>query len=149
MSSSASSKKSKRQTNGIKLATVSSWIQKYDKNKTWLDYELETAGIVNKISCKLCTKYENKINGSRNFNRAFIVGTTGSALKADNLRKHIISDPHIKAVQYENKIGIPAIDIIRKAPIFQSFSGAEEETRERVSKLFDIAYTCKRGNFIF
>ena len=68
--------------------------------KSWLVIETRHAEATN-ASCKLCTKWQEKLRKTRNFNDAMIRGIEGKALKKDNLEKHEFSAQHRDAVRLE------------------------------------------------
>ena len=81
-------------------ATAAKWQLVIDPAKLWLVVEIKN-GEAKKASCKLCTKWQNKVRRSRNYNDALICGIEGNALKKDNIVKHEMSDQHRDAVRFE------------------------------------------------
>ena len=81
-------------------ATAAKWQLLLDPAKSWLVIETRH-GEATKASCKLCTKWQEKLRKTRNFNDAIIRGIEGKALKKDNLEKHEFSAQHRDAVHLE------------------------------------------------
>lgn len=104
---------------GVAKATFDGWKLALDAENEWIEAEFvnSTTGVfVKRITCRLCTKHVNKINGVRSFSEAFIRGIEGSCLKKDNLKKHEATDYHKKAQQLEK--GPMTINAIyKKTPI--------------------------------
>jgi len=89
---------------GVAKSTFDGWKLALDAENEWVEAEFvtSTAGVfVKRITCRLCTKHVNKINGVWSFYYAFIRGIEGSCLKKDNLKKHEATDYHQKAKQLE------------------------------------------------
>ena len=60
----------------VKASTVANWIKELDPEGEWIVHN--GAGSSQKISCKLCKKFEASIKYLHNFNRAFIEGVQGN-----------------------------------------------------------------------
>ena len=71
-------------------ATAAKWQLLLDPMKSWLVIETRHTEAT-KASCKLCSKWQEKLRKTRNFNDALIRGIEGKALKKDNLEKHELS----------------------------------------------------------
>ena len=81
-------------------STGKNWQAVIDPGNVWLSLECNN-GQVEKVTCKLCTKWEAKVRRGRNYSGVFITGVRGSALKRDNIVKHELSDQHRQAVRLE------------------------------------------------
>ena len=81
--------------------TYERWVCMLDPNKSWLKADIIDNSVV-RVWCAVCAKYENRIRGIRNFSDSFIRGVTGSAIKKDNITKHIKTDCHIRAEKLSN-----------------------------------------------
>ena len=77
----------------VKESTGENWKKTLDPSNTWMELQCKD-GHVQSVTCQLCRRYENEIKLSRNYNPSFIRGISGSALKKDNLVKHIQSAQH-------------------------------------------------------
>ena len=65
-------------------ATAAKWQLLLDPAKSWLVIETRHAEAT-KASCKLCSKWQEKLHKTRNFNDALMRGIEAKALKKDNL----------------------------------------------------------------
>lgn len=55
----------------------------------------ECDGVVNRIYCRLCAKFVDRLkSSSRNFSLHFVTGITGASMKKDAIDKHYKSDGH-------------------------------------------------------
>ena len=132
---------------GPSSGTVDRWKKQLNVETEWLKYEAQEGKVV-KIYCVLCTKHETKIRALRNYSKSFIDGIGGSALKKDNVVKHARSDQHMRAISLEKR---PAtlLDIYKTTAIGRAISKDQEQERERLSKLFEIAYFLAREELPF
>ncbi len=63
----------------VAIRTVQKWITSCDRElgtALWLKYEKYDRDHVASINCSICTTFDEKIRGSRNYNDAFIIGST-------------------------------------------------------------------------
>ena len=81
-------------------STAAKWQLLLDPAKSWLVIETRHAEAT-KASCKLCSKWQEKLRKTRNFNDALIRGIEGKALKKDNREKHELSAQHRDAIRLE------------------------------------------------
>ena len=130
----------------VSLSTVKKWIKDVEGLGEWLLYD-ESSGNVTRIFCKLCSKHQDRLRAVRNFNSAFVVGITGTALKKDNVCKHQRSDIHAKAINMDRQPTIS--EIYRSTPLGRAFASANSEETGRVSKLFEIAYMLAKEELPF
>ena len=79
-------------------ATGAKWQLLLDLAKSWLVIETRHAE-AKKASCTLCSKWQEKLRKTRNFNDALVRGIEGKALKKDNLEKQELSAQHCDAVR--------------------------------------------------
>ncbi|KAK6167962.1 hypothetical protein SNE40_021879 [Patella caerulea] len=84
----------------------------------------------------------------RNFSRCFIDGLTGKALKADTIRKHMVCEPHLRSKTHDinswNKHQKSKTNFMSKF-----FETSEKSERERVAKLFELAYALASEEIAF
>ena len=132
---------------GVRLVTVKKWVADLDSLNEWLRYE-ETSGNVTRVFCDLCMKHADKLKSLRNFSPAFVNGISGSALKKDNVIKHLKSDMHARAVSLSHQPK-SRDEIFRATPIGRAIAGASREEMARVSKLFDLAYVLAKEELPF
>ena len=99
--------------------------------------------------CSVCTLYESRLNGSRNFSRSFIDGITDpGTLKRDQASKHRKSEQHLRAMGMHTNPFTRA-ELYRQTAIGKCLVTAETEDRERVDKLVDICYMMAREEIAF
>ncbi len=78
---------------------MQNWISSCDREfntALWLKYEKYDRDHVASINCSICTTFDEKIRGSRNYNDAFIVGSTN--LHTSSFRDHAKTDMHQRAM---------------------------------------------------
>ena len=86
----------------VKLKTVQDWLKDQPKGHFGLELS-EDQNFVTKIKCNVCCKHKEVLKTYRNFNENFISGISGSALKKDNVMKHISkSEQHRRALDRES-----------------------------------------------
>ena len=76
-------------------------------------------------------------------------GITGSALEKDNVVKHSKSDIHKKAVSLERQPTRTINEILRSTPIGRAVASASSNEKDRVSRLFEVAYMISREEMPF
>ncbi len=82
----------------VTAATADKWILENDKTldaSLWLDYERSDFH-VSKLLCKVCKTFQGKLQGSRNFNTAFIDGSPN--LRTSCFKDHASTDMHKRAM---------------------------------------------------
>lgn len=140
----ASSSKSSRKT---KTATVQGW--GYD----WLEYTECTsqAGVVQKMWCRLCRKYKDKVTSTVSSNPgqsqlcdldAFVVGTCN--IKKDTAKCHSQSKIHLEARKAEKESTTG-----RKSTVAEQLQEMGQTVMTKMVKLFDIAYTIGKSELPF
>ena len=103
-------------------------------------------GEVDRIRCLLCWN-EDRLRAIRNYRTGAFVhvhGNTESALEKDNVVKHSKSDIHKKAVSLERQPTRTINEILRSTPIGRAVASASSEEKDRVSRLFEVAYMISR-----
>ena len=93
----------------VKYDTFKKWQSNVDaemQTLTWLDLncvaELSSKNqIVKQLKCKICSKYQERITGIRNFSDKWIVGA--DCVRTSNIRDHSKSDQHIAAMNLHRK----------------------------------------------
>ena len=130
----------------VSHATFSKWKADLDKQchtMSWLDSETEHSGpkkTVIKLKCKVCTKFESKIQGRRNYNNKWIVGA--DSIRISNIKDHALSDQHAHAMLLVKKErAIAASEGPSSwAPIASALHELPADTRGPLRVKFDIAY---------
>ena len=106
-------------------------------------------GEVDRIRCLLYLN-EDRLRAIRNYSTgAFVHGIIGSALEKDNVVKHSKSDIHKKAVSLERQPTRTMNEILRSTPIGRAVASASSEEKDRVSRLFEVAYMISREEMPF
>ncbi len=119
-SSSSSDLFSPPKRRAVTTKTVDKWIVEHDRTlntSTWLEYDQADRYHVASLRCKVCVLFEDKLTGFRNFNRAFIDGSTN--LRTSSFVDHGKSDMHNRAMLLLKK-GVSK-DVCEYAPIAKSF----------------------------
>ena len=106
---------------------------------------------VDRIRCLLCLN-EDRLRAIRNYSTgAFVHGITGSVLEKqkDNVVKHSKSDIHKKVVSLERRPTRAINKISRSTPIGRAVASVSSEEKDRVSRLFEVAYMISREEMPF
>lgn len=133
---------------GVTTKTIDRWIQTNDKvlnTTTWLTYEVVDREFVACMKCRVCIRFKERIVTCRNFNSAFIDGSTN--LRTSAFKDHASSDMHKRAMTLFNKAsGKKATEY---APIVRALLTMDEGTKRRVIKKFEVAYFLSKENMAF
>ena len=88
--------------------------------------------VVEKLKCKVCAQFAERIRGRRNFSEKWIVGA--NSVCTSNLRDHARNDQHAHTMSLLNKLG--------SSILCSNCEGAQHafRGRERQKVKFDIAY---------
>ena len=138
-SSAGSSSDSSTKKRAVTAKSVDKWILDHDKDintTTWLQYEMADCYHVAKLKCTICTQFVDKIRGSKNFNPAFIDGSTN--LRTSSFKDHAKSDMHERAMLQLKKE--QSTDVRDYAPIAKSLYRMDSSAEKKVMREFDIAY---------
>ena len=84
---------------GLTMKTVDKWIVDNDKTlntTTWLKYDKVDREYVATLKCSVCFRFNDKLRSARNYNSAFVVGSTN--LRASAFKEHAASDMHLQAM---------------------------------------------------
>ena len=79
--------------------TVERWKFENDRElqtSVWLKYEMADRQHVSTLSCSVCTQFQSKLRGMRNFNPAYIEGSKN--IRASSFKEHAASDMHSRAM---------------------------------------------------
>ncbi len=97
------------------------------------------------MSCKICVRFRDRLISCRNYNSAFIDGSTN--LHTSAFKDHAHSDMHNRAMQLlqrANSKGVPD-----NAPIARALFSTSQSAQERIKKKFQIAYCLSKENMAF
>lgn len=130
---------SKAKDNKAKLKTVQRWEKDFGCE---FDYDQED-GFVVRLRCKLCTKWESRINNIRNFSSTWIYPGSES-IKKYAIQGHTNSASHLEAKRIEDtsKMGIEMYmnHVVDETPIGRSFKNICAKDRESLRIKFNLAY---------
>ena len=130
----------------VKASTYQKWVRDYDckyKTLSWHDSETSWHNrekVVEKLKCKVCTKYKERIISRRNFSNKWIEGV--DSVRTTNLIDHAKSEQHIHAMNLLRKEEAQStgVDITTYMPIVQSLSSISEQECQKLRIKFYIAY---------
>ena len=86
----------------VGYSTYQKWRRDFDGEYgtiTWLACETEMSQekrVVVRLNCSVCTKYNERIMGRRNYSNSWIVGA--ESIRTSNIRDHAKSDQHCHAM---------------------------------------------------
>ena len=113
------------------------------KTQTWLECQTRTEGgkrIVEKLKCKVCTRFQSSIQGRKNFSNKWIVGA--ESVCASNVRDHAQNNQHAHAMHLLKKDQAVAQGLgpSAYAPIARALTSLSDNERQRLRFKFDIAH---------
>lgn len=148
---SSTSKKPKRQ---LTVATFEKWQRNYEReyqSLTWLRCTTikEDSTMVQNLFCDICKRYEDHLQGMRNYSSIWITGSRN--LKASNLIDHAKSDQHKAAMRRLAVDNAKAANqsVATYAPIARSFLRLEESVKTKMKLKFDICYLMAKEGMAF
>jgi len=130
----------------VKVSTFQKWVRDYDrlyKTATWLDSESSWQSgekVVEKLKCKVCAKYKERIISRKNFSGKWIDGA--DSVRTTNVIDHAKSDQHVHAMKLQNMDEAQRIgkDTTAFMPIVQSLETLSEEEHKKLRMKFNTAY---------
>ena len=130
----------------VTFETFKKWQRDFDKecqSMTWLECETTIEGgktFVDKLKCKVCTEYVDKIRGRKNFSDRWITGAC--SVRTSNVRDHAHNEQHTHAMSLLKKQRAQSAGLgpSSYAPIAKAFNTLSEDEREKLKVKFDIAY---------
>ena len=130
----------------VDYATYQKWKRDLDREyqtMSWLDCLSERncgKTVVIKLRCKVCSEFESKIEGRKNFSSKWIEGA--ESVRLSNVRDHAKNDQHTHAMHLLKKKQATSAGLSPSnySQITQVFSRLSEEERERLRIKFNIAY---------
>lgn len=129
----------------VTARTVEKWKLENDKalsTTTWLTYKMADRDNVESLACSVCTRYNDRLKGMRNYTRAYIDGMTN--LRTSSFKDHASSDMHTRAMTLFKKDR--GVDVRDYAPIARALSTMDEASRERTKKKFEVAFVIAKNN---
>ena len=131
--------RAKKAKHGATTKTVDKWITDNDKmlnTVTWLKYSKSDREHVGTLLCSICTRFNNRLRGVRNYNQAYIVGSTN--LRTSSFKEHAASDIHQRAMVLFKKS--QCTDVAEYAPIARMLTELDAEAEMRLKRKFELAY---------
>ena len=130
----------------VKVTTFQKWVRDYDRvynTAMWLDSEASWHNgekVVEKLKCKVCTKYRERIIGRKNFSMKWIEGA--DSVRTTNVIDHAKTDQHVQAMKLQQMEVAQSrgVDSTAFMPIVQSLNTISEEERKKLRMKFDTAY---------
>ena len=151
IASSSNSKKSKRQA---KVATYEKWKRDFNvehKTSLWLRCDRDRAdkSLVSTIWCEVCRRYEDKLQGMRNYSSTWIKGSSNH--KTSNISDHAKSDQHTFAMaRYEaDRAKSQGAPVQTYAPIYRSLMTLDQREVDRMKRKFEICYVMAKEHLAF
>ena len=132
----------------ITAKTVDKWIAENDKalnTTTWLQYERRDREYVASLKCSMCVRFQERLRGVRNYNPAFIVGSTN--FRTSSFKDHARSDMHQRAMLLFRKS--QTSDVTEYAPIAKALATLDATSEKRLKRKFEIAYLICKQNLAF
>ena len=78
--------------------TAEKWVKEFDKmlnTSVWLRFEVDHDHVVS-LSCAVCSQFQSKLVGMRNYHASFIDGM--SNVKTSSFKEHASTDMHVRAM---------------------------------------------------
>ena len=133
---------------GLTTKTVDKWIADNDKTlntTTCLKYDKVDRGYIATLKCSVCFRFNSKLHSARNYNSAFIVGSTN--LCASAFKEHAASDMHQRAMTLLKKSQGSAV--VEYTPITKMLSTLDNDAERKLKWKFEIAYFLCKQNLPF
>ncbi len=112
----------------VTYSTFQKWQEDFDKEWntiSWLDCEARLINgkkVVEKMKCKVCTKFQPSIEGRKNYSSKWIIGA--DSIRASNVKDHAKNDQHTHAMMLltKEKARAAGQGPSAYAPIIQAFN---------------------------
>ena len=109
---------------------------------TWLTYKMADRDHVKTLARSVCTRFNAKLKGMRNYTAAYIDGTTN--LRTSSFKDHASSDMHARAMILLKKDR--GVDVREYALIARALSTMDEASSEKMKKKFEVAFMIVKNN---
>ena len=106
---------------GLTMKTVDN--DKTLNTTTWLKYDKVDREYVATLKCSVCFRFNDKLRSARNYNSAFVVGSTN--LRASAFKEHAASDMHLRAMTLLKKSQGSAL--VEYSPIAKMLSTLDDD----------------------
>lgn len=121
-----------------KLKTVKNWAKEYNIKLEW---DIKPGGNVENVRCSTCKEHDDRLQGQKNYNRAWVDGSKNAT--SDSVKKHVHSDMHKRGVDIEMKKHLGseryAENVMKNTPIGKSLAKMEEHAKEVLKMRFNTA----------
>ena len=139
----------------VSFATYQKWLQDFDrelKTLSWLECDTTFKGgkkIVTQLRCSVCSKFESRIEGRRNYSAKWIRGA--DSVRTSSIRDHANSDQHLHATSLLQRecASAEGRSLASFAPIAKALSTIPEDERVKLRYKFDLAYFISREKLSF
>ena len=139
----------------VGYSTYQKWRRDFDGEYgtiTWLACETEMSQgkrVAVRLNCSVCTKYNERIMGRRNYSNSWIVGA--ESIRTSNIRDHTKSDQHCHAMSLRLREQATARGECSSsyAPIAAALTTMSDEDRAILRRKFDITYVMAREKLSF
>ena len=139
----------------VDYATFQKWQRDFDREyqtMSWLDCSTEKERgkkVVDKLNCKVCSEFVDRIRSRKNFSDKWIVGA--DSVRVSNVRDHAQNNQHLHAMSLLKKRSAEAagLDPLSSTPIAKAFNNLADEEREKLRVKFDIAHFVESENLPF
>ena len=112
---------------------------------SWLDCNAEKEGAkkVDRLKCKVCTEFVDKIRGRKNFGELRV-----DSVRISNVRDHAQNNQHAHAMSLlkKQRSQSAGLDPSSYAPIAEVFNKLSDAEREKLRVKFNIAYVIATEN---
>ena len=93
----------------------------------------------------MCTQFQSKLKGMRNYNPAYIEGSNN--LRASSFKDHAASDMHSRAMLMLKRA--QSTDILEYAPIAKALHTMDAPAEQELKRKFDIAFMIAKEHMAF
>ena len=111
-------------------------------NTASLRYEMEDRNHVRSLNCCVCMQFRQKLDGMRNYNKAYIVGSKN--LQASSFKDHTSSEVHLHSMLLLKKQ--QSTNVRTYAPYARALHVMDSASQQTVERKFDIAFLIAQEN---
>ena len=134
----------------VNKRTVDKWLAEYDRElntSVWLRYELADRDRVVALKCAVCTRFRTKLESMRNYNPAFIDGT--SNVRTSTFKEHARTEIHNRAMCLFKKA--QSNSVLDYAPIARALTNLpmDDRSKQQVKRKFEVSYVIAREKLAF
>ena len=107
--------------------TAEKWVKEFDKtlnSSVWLRFEVADRDHVVSLSCAVCSQFQSKLVGMRNYRASFVDST--SNVKTSSFKEHASTDMHVRAMHLFKKQ--QSTNVFEYAPIARALTQQAMDT---------------------